>query len=241
MRLTHVLLLSATALVAGNAAAQARIFCCTDGSGRKVCSDFIPKECENRAYEERDGKGYVVKNYEAPLTPEQQRRRLAEQAKKDEEARKAMEERRRTQALLATYAAEKDIDAARDRALAEVEKNLKQAQSRLDEALKKKKKLDGEKEFYKGKAVPPEVKAQMRDNESEIKAQQAAVDTKSKEMDEVRAKFEEEKKRFLELKGKKPTTDTAPPAPAVTPPAAPAATPPAPPPAAPAAKPAEKK
>lgn len=238
MRLTHALLLSATALVAGNAVAQARIFCCTDGNGRKVCSDFIPKECENRAYEERDGKGYVVKNYEAPLTPEQQRRRAAEQAKKDEEARKAMEERRRTQALLATYAAEKDIDAARDRALAEVEKNLKQAQSRLDDALKKKKKLDGEKEFYKGKAVPAEVKAQLRDNESEIKAQQTAVDTKAKEMDEVRAKFEEEKKRFLELKGKKPTADAA------TPPAAPAATTPAPPPpsaAAPAPKPAEKK
>jgi len=255
MRLLPILLFASSALIAGSASAQARIFCCQDDKGTKVCGDFLPTVCQGRAYEERDGKGFVAKQIEAPLTPEQQAKRDAEAAKKAEDAKKAAEERRRNLALLATYSSEKDIISARDRALAEVEKNRKQSQARLDEANKKKKKIDSDREFYKGKPLPEDVKASVRDNEKEIAAQSAAVAAKVKEADEVRAKFAEERKRYLELTGKKPA-DAAAPAPAATSAApaaaaAPAATPaPAAPavaaakpaaPVAPAAKPADKK
>lgn len=234
MRLIPVLLFASSALLAQGAAAQARIFCCQDDKGTKVCGDFLPPACQGRAYEERDGKGYIAKQVEAPLTPEQQAQRDAEKAKKAEDAKKAAEERRRNQALIATYASEKDILSARDRALAEVEKNMKQAQARLDEANKKKKKIDADREFYKGKPLPDDVKAQVRDNEKEINAQSAAVAAKAKEAEEVKAKFADERKRYLELTGKKPGEAGAPAAAA-----APAATPATPAPA--AAKPAEKK
>ncbi len=253
MRLIPVLLFASSALLAQGAAAQARIFCCQDDKGTKVCGDFLPPVCQGRAYEERDGKGFIAKQVEAPLTPEQQARRDAEAAKKAEDAKKAAEERRRNLALLATYSNEKDINAARDRALAEVEKNRKQAQVRLDEANKKKKKIDADREFYKGKPLPEDVKAQIRDNEKEIAAQTAGVAAKVKEAEEVRAKFAEERKRYLELTGKK-STDAAAPVAAPAAPAAVPATPAAAPavapaaaqakpatPAAAAAKPAEKK
>lgn len=235
MRLISALLFASSAVLALGAAAQTRIYCCDDARGRKVCGDFLPTECQGRAYEERDSRGFVSKNVEAPLTAEQQARREAEQAKKEEQKKKAAEERRRTLALLATYSSEKDINSARDRALAELNKTMKQSQQRLEEANKKKKKLDSDKEFYKGKAVPEQVKAAIRDNEKEIQAQQAAVDAKLKEMEEVRIRFAEEKKRYLELTGKKPM-EAAPAAPAAAP--APEA---APEPAAPAAQPAAKK
>ena len=234
MRLISALLFASSALLALDAAAQTRIFCCDDASGRKVCGDFLPAACQGRAYEERDNRGFVSKMVEAPLTEAQQARRDAEKAKKEEDKKKAAEERRRTLALLSTYSSEKDINAARDRALAEVDKNLKQAQQRLEEANKKKKKLESDKEFYKGKPLPEQVKADVRDNEKEIGAQQAAVAAKTKEMEEVRSRFAEEKKRYLELTGKKSTeaapavenkpTATAPP-PAPAPSAAPAAAP----------------
>ena len=132
--------------------------------------------------------------------------------------------------MLSTYSSERDVVTARDRALAEVEQNLKQSQQRLDEAKKKKKKIDGEKEFYKGKPLPDSLKADVRENEKEIKAQQSAVDARVKEMDEIRVRFEEERKRYLELIGKK-TAESAAASPAVA--AAPAAAPaPAAPPAA---------
>ncbi|MBI5898049.1 MAG: hypothetical protein HZB40_02340 [Rhodocyclales bacterium] len=238
MRLIPVLLFASSALLAQGVAAQARIFCCTDDKGTRVCGDFLPLACQGRAYEERDDKGFIAKQVEAPLTPEQQAQREAEKARKEEEAKKAAEERRRNQALLATYSSEKDILAARDRALAEVEKNQKQAQVRLDEANKKKKKIDQDREFYKGKILPEEVKAAIRENEKEIAAQSTAVAAKIKEAADVRARFEDERKRYLELTGKKPGQDAgmggmgaAATKPATTPAPAPAA----------AAKPAEKK
>lgn len=228
MRLISTLLFASSALLAMGAAAQTRIYCCDDANGRKVCGDFLPPACQGRAYEERDNRGFVSKTVEAPLTAEQQARRAAEQARKDEEAKKAAEERRRSLALLATYSSEKDINAARDRALAEVEKNMKQSQQRLDEANKKKKKIESDREFYKGKPLPEQVRADIRDNQKEIEAQQAAVAAKAKEMEEVRSRFADEKKRYLELTGKKSTeaaevSTPAPPAAATASPAAPAA------------------
>jgi hypothetical protein len=238
MRLISTLLFAASSLLALGAAAQTRIYCCDDANGRKVCGDFLPPACQGRAYEERDNRGFVSKSVEAPLTAEQLARREAEKAKKEAEAKQAAEERRRTLALLATYSSDRDILAARDRALAEVDKNIKQAQQRLDEANKKKKKLEADKEFYKGKPLPESVKAEVRDNQKEIEAQQAAVAAKVKEADEVRARFAEERKRYLELTGKKPTEETPPAAKPAEKPAAPSAAPTA---AAPAAGPAKPK
>ncbi|MDO9272982.1 MAG: hypothetical protein Q7T94_08200 [Rugosibacter sp.] len=207
MRPLSALLMTTTFLwAAGEAAAQARIFCCDDAKSRKVCADFVPPECANRAYEERDGQGRIVKKYNAPLTAEQQALRTVELAKADAEKRKALEEQRQSAALLANYANEKEIDSARDRALAAIEKNLQQSRSKLDEANKAKKKLDGEKASYKNQPLPAQIKSLIRDNESELRAQQAAIETQTKEMDDVRARFAAEKQQYLALTGKKPET-----------------------------------
>lgn len=249
MRLITALLFVSPVLLTLGASAQTRIYCCNDANGRKVCGDFLPPACQGRAYEERDNRGFVSKKVEAPLTAEQQARRDAEVAKKEADAKKAAEERRRTLALLATYSSEKDIDSVRDRNLAEVDKGIKDAEKRLEEARKKKQKLDADKEFYKGKPLPDSVKSQTVDNEKEIAAQQKAIADKTKEKEEIRARFAEEKTRYLELTGKKaaessvaaapaaatPAPAAAAPAPAAAPAAAPAGAPAAP------AKPAEKK
>ncbi|HEY8857705.1 MAG TPA: hypothetical protein VIM43_10150 [Rugosibacter sp.] len=204
MRLISALLMTSTLFLAGEAAAQARIFCCDDARGSKVCADFVPPQCANRAYEERDGQGRISKKYDAPLNAEQRARRDAELAEADIEKRKAVETQRRSIALLASYANEKEIDSARDRALATLEKNLQLSRSKLDEANKLKKKLDGEKASYKNKPLPAQTKSLIQDNESELRAQQAAVDAQTKEMEEVRARFAAEKQQYLALTGKKP-------------------------------------
>ena len=222
MRLISALLFAASTLLAFSAAGQTRIYCCDDAKGRKVCGDFLPAACQGRAYEERDNRGYVSKAVGAPLTAEQQARHDAETARKEEEKQKAAEEKRRSLALLSTYSSDKDIDSAQHRSLAEIEKNKNESQKRLDDAYKKKQKLDTDKEFYKGKPLPEPVKAQVRDNDKEIAAQQAAVSARAKEIEEVRARFADEKRRYLELTGKKsaaaePTAPAAPAAPATTP------------------------
>ena len=209
MRLITALLFVSPALLTLDASAQTRIYCCDAADGRKVCGDFLPTACQGRAYEERDNRGFVSKKVEAPLTAEQQARRDAEMAKKEAEAKLAAEERRRTLALLSTYSSEKNIDAVRDRNLAEIDKSIQEAEKRLDEAQKKKQKLDGEKDFYKGKPLPDSLKSQLLESGKEIKAHQKTIESKTKEKEEVRNRFAEEKKRYLELTGKRPTESPA--------------------------------
>ena len=104
-----------------------------------------------------------------------------------------------------------DIEFMRNRALAEVEIGAKDAQNKFDDAMKRRKMLDGELEFYKKKPVPPSLKEQIKSADTEIKAQQIALDAKTKDREKVNNRFDEEKKRYLELTqgGKSAVTSSA--------------------------------
>lgn len=183
--------------IAGAGAAAARITCC-EVDGRRSCGDPPPAQCLNKAKTVFD-KG-VAKDVEAPLTPEQRAARDAAAARKAEEDKKAAEQARRDRALLDSYASEKDIDQAQARAITEIEKNAADAQVRLDGALKKKQKLDQEKEFYLKKKMPAQLDAQIRDNDSEIAAQQKALEEKDSSIAAVKTRFDADKARFRQLK-----------------------------------------
>lgn len=205
-----------SALLAGGlagslpAASQSIVYCCNDTTGRKVCADFLPPECQKRAYEERDEKGYVIKQVAAPLTPEQQAQRDAEAARKAALEQRNLEEQRRNSALLATYANEKDIDNARDRELADVDKLVVQAEKAVSESQKRQAKVAKEKEFYKGKALPKQLKDQLEAADKDIASKQQAVEDRKSEKLKLAAKYDEEKRRFIELKAGKKAKPAAP-------------------------------
>ncbi|HEX8986643.1 MAG TPA: hypothetical protein VF816_01680 [Rhodocyclaceae bacterium] len=177
--------------------AAARTFCCTDKAGHKVCGDTLPEQCGDRAYKEYDVKG--VRSVDAPLTPEQKVQRDAEAARKKEQERLAAEQRRKDRALLDTYSSEKDIDAMRERALRDIEASNKQTQDKYDAAVLRKRKLDKELEFYVNKPVPASLKAQIKENDSELAGQQKSLEDRKKEVDAVKTRFEEDRKRYREL------------------------------------------
>jgi len=181
----------------------AKSFCCNDEKGSQTCGDILPQECYGRAYREISERGTVLHRIEAPLTAAQKELRDAEAKRKKEEERTAIEERRKNLALLNIYSSEKDLDFMRERALADIDSARRQAQGRHKEALLEKRKLDNEAEFYKKKTLPHELQAQMRSNDIEIQAQQAAMAAKEKELEAVRARFAEDKKRYIELLRKK--------------------------------------
>jgi hypothetical protein len=198
-------------LVIADGASARNSYCCNDTNGKLTCGDMLPTACHKRAYRILDDRGNLVKEVAAPLTPEQRVLRDAEEAKKLEEAKKAAEEKRRDQALLATYPNEKDIDLARDRALADFDKASLEAEKRHGDAMKEKKKLDAEKEFYVKKPMPANLKKQVEDNEATIKTTQAALDSRKQDRDALAAKYDDEKKHYMELRyGKKPRSVDAP-------------------------------
>lgn len=183
--------------------AAATTYCCNDESGRRVCGDVLPATCLKRAYQEINGQGKVIKEYEGPLTAEQRAQRDAEQARAKAAQRLADEERRRDQALRASYGSIKDIDAKRDRMIEEAEASLLAAQRRYDEALERKKHLEEEMEFYRKKSPPASLVAQIRDNRAELDSFQSGLAARKQEMDAIRARFEEEKQRYIRLTGRK--------------------------------------
>ncbi|MDO8933833.1 MAG: hypothetical protein Q7U97_15675 [Rhodocyclaceae bacterium] len=184
--------------------ASAKTYCCTDKGGRKICGDTLPEQCEDRAYKEFGAQG--VRSVEAPLTAEQKAQREAAEARKKEAERVAGEQRRKDQALLNTYANEKDIDLLRDRAVADKEAQGKQVQDKYTAAMKRKQQLERELDFYARKPVPETLKSQIKENEVDIQAQKKALDDRKIEIDAVRLKFEEDRKRFriLTQGGSKP-------------------------------------
>jgi flagellar biosynthesis GTPase FlhF len=180
--------------------AAAKVTCC-EVDGKRTCGDPPPPQCLSKARTVFD-KGGVAKEVEAPLTAEQRAAIEAEKVRKVEEDKRAAEQARRDRALLDSYTNEKEVDAARDRALADLEKNAEQARNRLDAAMKKKQKLEQEKEFYQKKPMPAALAAQLKDNENEIAAQQKILEQKDADVAAVKERYATDKARYLQLRGK---------------------------------------
>jgi hypothetical protein len=190
--------------------AFAKMYKCQDSKGNTYYTDRPPRECMGKEMEELSKRGTVLKKYEAALTPEQQAAREAEEKRKKEEAVAAREEKRKNQALLNTYPSEKDIEDSRQRALKQAEQATKAIEKRIAEAQQRAKKLGAEKEFYIKKPLPKKLKDDIRNNEIDFEVQQKALAAKQKELGEINAKYDEDKRRYLELTGAKPKAATAP-------------------------------
>lgn len=176
------------------------VFCCEVEGGKHLCGNPMPPQCLTRARREMTPGG-TVRQVTAPLTPEQKAEQEAAAARKKKEDEQRAEQRRKDAALVASYASEKDIDAKRDRALAQANQFLKQAQDRYADIQKAKQKLDDEAEFYKKKTMPPQLQVQMKQNQSELAAQQGVLEGRKQDIEAIRARFEQEKKRYVELTG----------------------------------------
>jgi len=184
--------------------ALAKTYKCLDKQGNTYYTDRPPRECLGKEMEELSNRGVVVKKYEGLLTPEEQAKREAQEKRKKEEQEREREERRKNQALLNTYSSARDIEDSRQRALKQVEQATKAIEQRIAAAEKRTKKLDAEKEFYVKKPLPRKLKDDIRDNEVDIKVQREALAAKQKERDEINAKYDEDKRRYLELIHAKP-------------------------------------
>lgn len=182
----------------------AKFYCCTDSSGKQVCGDILPQACYGRAYRELGPTGQTIHHVDAPLTAEQRAQRAAEEEKHKEEDAARKEQQRRDAALLNTYGNEQDIEAMRKRAQGDVLKSIKEAEERIVMIRAQRKKFENEAEFYRKKTLPAEVRKGLADADFEIKAQESIIEAKKKELDIIKAKYDEDRRRFLELSRRPP-------------------------------------
>ena len=204
MRSQVVMFLCLTALAAAPAAAQQapqRMYKCVDTKGKTYYTQIPPPECLGRDTQEMNKAG-MLKKTERPVSPAELQAREAEQKKKLEEGDKDKEERRKSAALLATYPSEKDIEEARARALKEAQAAIADTEKRVANAHKRQKDLESEKEFFVKKPLPAKLKQEITLNEIDIKNQTALLEAKKKEIGTINAKYDDDKRRYIELTNK---------------------------------------
>jgi len=192
-------------LLAGASDAGPRIFCCADGTGRQVCGDILPTACYGRAYRELGDSGSTARVVEAPLTAEQKAQRAADEQRRKEQERLANEQKRKDQALLNTYGSEKDIEAMRSRADRDLVAAIQAAEERIVDIRRKRKRFEDEAEFYKGRQLPADVAKGLRDADYEISAQQSVIESKKKDRESVRKKYDDDLRRYVELSKRPPS------------------------------------
>ncbi len=194
----------ASALLAFPFAADAQSYRCTGKDGKKYYGATIPNQCIGQLVEQLNPQGLVIRRIEPPLTPEQRAKREAEEKAAAEKAAQDKEDARRNRALLATYQSEKDIELARQRALDDNAKAIKQIESQIAQIRKRQEGYKKEMEFYKGKNKPPaKFEMDVKSAEKDLAVQEKLLASRQEEVKSINARFDDDKRRFLELtKGK---------------------------------------
>ncbi|NMG34680.1 hypothetical protein GRF61_09515 [Azoarcus sp. TTM-91] len=174
------------------------IYCCDIGA-QPICGDVLPAACYGRAYREMSPQGVIRRQVAAPLTADEISRRNEEtRARAEAEARLARQ-RRLDQALLDTYQSVADVESRRDRALADLDKTLASLRLREAELVERRNRIAKEAEPYQGKAVPRELADDLDNANGELSAHRSVIDAKQRERESIRARFEEDRRRYIDL------------------------------------------
>lgn len=202
-KLSGGLALGLLLLAHGANAGPSSITCCEDANGRRVCADVLPQSCYGREYREINAQGRVTRVVPAPLTAEEKARGEQEEKARKAAEEKAREERRKDAALLQTYSSLEDLEVQRQRAVADLERDLDEARRREAEVLKRRAKLDQEAEFYAKKPRPRELTNAFRDNDSELAAQRSVIESKQRDVEAVKTRYDADRRRYSELLAQK--------------------------------------
>jgi hypothetical protein len=181
-------------------AAEAQSYRCTGKDGKKYYGQSVPPQCLGQPVEQLNAQGMVTKRIDAAASAAEREKKAAEEEDRKKREVISKEEGRRNRALLATYTSEKEIESARARALQENQLAVKDVESKI--ALLKKRKADLTKEldFFQGKNKPPAKLGQdIKNTEIDITAQESLLTAKKKEVDSINAKYDDDKRRYLEL------------------------------------------
>ena len=189
-------------LLASFPAVAGKLYSWVDEQGKTHYGNTVPPQYAQQGNAELNQRGVVVKKTDAALTPEQRKAKEEELVQQKAEEQKKLEQKRRDKALVNTYTTEKEIDLVRDRNLQQGELQLqsmelraKQVQPRLDQARKRAQGLAAKK-----RPLPPDLQQEIEEAEKELQRMQEMIKQRRMEMDAIRARFEDDKKRFRELR-----------------------------------------
>ncbi|TAN54060.1 MAG: hypothetical protein EPN19_08095 [Betaproteobacteria bacterium] len=179
---------------------EALTYRCVGKDKKTYYGQTLPAQCIGLPLEMLNQQGVVVRRIDPQGDVEKKALKEAQDKKKREEDALVKERLRRDKALLASYASEADVDAARKRALLDNEKATQEIDTRIAGIQKRQAGLAKEMEFYRGKNKPPaKLDQDVKSADAELKLQAELRDKKKKEVDSINAKYDEDKRRYAEL------------------------------------------
>ncbi|HEY8068570.1 MAG TPA: DUF4124 domain-containing protein [Burkholderiales bacterium] len=189
-----------TGLALAPLAADAQSYRCTGNDGKKYYGQSIPPQCLGLPVEQLNSQGMVIKRYDAQASAADRAKKEADEEERKKREAVTKEEGRRNRALLATYTSDKDIDEARRRALQDNEGAVKDIERRIAALKTHQDELKKELDFYQGKNKPPaKLNNDIQNLDFDIKTQQDLLTSKKRDVDTINTRYDEDKKRYLEL------------------------------------------
>lgn len=173
----------AFALAALPLAALAQSYRCVGADGKKYYGSSVPPQCIGQPVEQLNSQGLVVKHIDAQVSADERAKKDADDADSKKRAALAKEQGRKDSALLASYTSEQDIETARARALEGSQNAVKESEGRVA-ALKKR------------RGAPNE---DVKGIDIDLKAQESLLAAKKKDIDAINAKYDEDKRRYIEI------------------------------------------
>jgi len=198
--------------------AASAVFKCTDEKGVTLFGDTPPPGCGNVPIYEIAPSGHVIRRIDPTPTAEQVKERAAEEARAKKAALAAAEQKRKDLALLNSYSSAEEFDVARERNVEPVNGRIASAQDRMRELDKREEEINLQiasmKEAAKSKKggdedfePPGWLSANLERVHKERANLTTGIARYRKEIAELRAKYDNDKQRWITLKANKGLLD----------------------------------
>lgn len=175
----------------------AQLYKWVDEKGKVHYGDRIPPEYANRGSVELNLKGVPVRKTAPAMTAEQRKAIEDDKERQKLASVKEAEQKRKDEALLAIYMNEQEIEQAKQRNLGTIESVIKGSENRIAELQRRRQDIEAQ------KPIPAYLQKELTTSESEINILRELVEQKKKEAALLIAKYENDKQRFQEIKGRK--------------------------------------
>ena len=199
------------ALVAGGAEAQSdkekKLYRWVDKNGQVHYGDNVPAEYAEQDRDILNKQGVAVSREEGTITPEEAAiKAAADKAARDEQKRKL-----RDRVLLQTYQSTKELEALRDNRLDLVDAQLTIQEQSLSNLRAQRKQIERQASRFApmnqeagAPPMPDEVIADLERSANDIETQEANLERRRQERENIRLTFEADIVRYEELRSIKP-------------------------------------
>jgi hypothetical protein len=192
------------ALAAAGSAHASKLYKWVDANGNVHYSDRVPPEAVDKARQELNDDGMVVKQTDRALTDEE---RAALEIKRAEEAKVAAaqaERDRQEQIMMAAYTSEQDVLRARDQKIEMIDRQIESYEVSMKSLQSSLTQLNARaaESQRAGRPVSEALTAQIEDSKKNVQKQELAIKQKRLDRAAVTGEYELELNRYREMVGR---------------------------------------